>query len=75
MTLKKHKMLRFDNGSLGLHQGFVYCGSVPSSLFRDEGSFWIIQDSTKNLFDVCVQLSNTSVQSNLLHVCSVLYEC
>ena len=49
-------------------------GSVPSSLFRDEGSFWIIQDSTKHLLDVCVQLSNTYVRVQSI-VCPVLSEC
>ena len=49
-------------------------GSVPSSLFRDEGSFWIIQDSTKHLFDVCEQLSNTSARVQSA-VCPVLSEC
>ena len=47
---------------------------VPCSLFRDEGSFWIIQDSTKHLFDVCVQLSNTSVWVQSI-VCPVISEC
>ena len=49
-------------------------GSVPSSLFRGMGSFWIIQDSTKYLFDVCVQLSITSVRVQSI-VCPVLSEC
>ena len=49
-------------------------GSVPSSLFRGEGSFWIIQDSTKHLFDVCVQLSNTSVRVQSI-MCPALSEC
>ena len=44
-------------------------GSVPSSLFRDEGTFWIIQDSTKHLFDVCVQLSNTFVWDHVSVFC------
>ena len=53
-------------------------GSVPSSLLRDEGSFWVIQNSTKHLrvFDVCVQLSITSVRVQSI-VCpvNVLSEC
>ena len=66
-------MNRVKSGNIGLHQGLVHTvGSVPSSLFRDEGSFWIIQDSTKHLFDVCVQLSNSSVwvQSIVCPACS-----
>ena len=36
-------------------------GSVPISLFRWDGSFWIVQDSSKHLLVVRLQVCTTSV--------------
>ena len=36
-------------------------GSVPISLFKGDGSFWIDQDSSKHLLTVRLQVCTTSV--------------
>ena len=36
-------------------------GRVPISLFKGDGSFWIVQDSSKHLLTVRLQVCTTSV--------------